>query len=222
MADGEVGLNQLQRKSGTFTLQMRVIVSIFVPGAEVALAGMSIGLDLIVKKSGAANLVLDCEELSAEFKRVYIGQVFSTRQELAMDFDGVKLSLVVDSLDHAAIGDEDGDHRKSHSQGQVLQMTNLSFSKAAGSASKISFTGGSVTQRNDSLFKKDFDFEKMGIGGLGTQFQTMFRRAFASRMFPGLVKQLGINHVRGILLYGPPGCGKTLIARQIGKVLNAR
>jgi len=32
----------------------------------------------------------------------------------------------------------------------------------------------------------------------------------------------GINHVRGMLLYGPPGCGKTLIARQIGKVLNAR
>lgn len=36
------------------------------------------------------------------------------------------------------------------------------------------------------------------------------------------MEQLGIHHVRGMLLYGPPGCGKTLIARQIGKVLNAR
>ena len=32
---------------------------------------------------------------------------------------------------------------------------------------------------------------------------------------------MGIKHVRGMLLYGPPGCGKTLIARQIGKALNA-
>jgi vesicle-fusing ATPase len=33
---------------------------------------------------------------------------------------------------------------------------------------------------------------------------------------------MGIAHVRGMLLYGPPGCGKTLIARQIGKALRAR
>jgi ATP-dependent 26S proteasome regulatory subunit len=48
----------------------------------------------------------------------------------------------------------------------------------------------------------------------------IFRRAFASRIYPAhLVEQMGINHVRGMLLYGPPGCGKTLVARQIGKVL---
>jgi vesicle-fusing ATPase len=63
----------------------------------------------------------------------------------------------------------------------------------------------------------------MGIGGLGKEFSTIFRRAFASRVFPpGLVAKMGIPHVKGMLLYGPPGTGKTLIARQIGKMLNAR
>lgn len=71
------------------------------------------------------------------------------------------------------------------------------------------------------LFKGNFNFLELGIGGLDKQFEAIFRRAFASRLVPEKVlKNLGIHHVRGILLYGPPGCGKTLIARQIGKILN--
>ena len=63
----------------------------------------------------------------------------------------------------------------------------------------------------------------MGIGGLDNEFSAIFRRAFASRVFPPeLIMQLGLKHVRGILLFGPPGTGKTLMARQIGKMLNAR
>ncbi len=72
-----------------------------------------------------------------------------------------------------------------------------------------------------NIFNGNFNFEEMGIGGLGRQFEIIFRRAFASRVIPDkIIKDLGINHVRGIMLYGPPGTGKTLIARQIGKILN--
>lgn len=40
----------------------------------------------------------------------------------------------------------------------------------------------------------------MGIGGLDTEFSEIFRRAFASRVFPpGLVEKLGIQHVKGML-----------------------
>ena len=74
-----------------------------------------------------------------------------------------------------------------------------------------------------SIINPNWDFEDLGIGGLDNEFNAIFRRAFASRVFPiDVIEQLGIKHVRGILLYGPPGTGKTLMARQIGKMLNAR
>lgn len=77
--------------------------------------------------------------------------------------------------------------------------------------------------QHKSIINPDWDFTKIGIGGLDKEFNTIFRRAFASRVFPTeLIQQLGIKHVRGILLFGPPGTGKTLMARQIGKMLNAR
>ncbi|ETO19100.1 N-ethylmaleimide-sensitive fusion protein [Reticulomyxa filosa] len=72
-------------------------------------------------------------------------------------------------------------------------------------------------------FGPDWDPESLGIGGLDMQFGTIFRRAFASRLYPpDIVKQLGVKHVKGMLLYGPPGTGKTLIARSIGKMLTER
>jgi len=38
----------------------------------------------------------------------------------------------------------------------------------------------------------------MGIGGLDSEFSDIFRRAFASRVFPpALVDKLGIQHVKG-------------------------
>jgi vesicle-fusing ATPase len=70
------------------------------------------------------------------------------------------------------------------------------------------------------MFRPDFSFSKMGIGGLDSELGDIFRRAFASRVYPASVLQkMGLMHVRGVLLYGAPGCGKTLIARKIGKML---
>lgn len=47
----------------------------------------------------------------------------------------------------------------------------------------------------------------MGIGGLDTEFSEIFRRAFASRVFPpGLVEKLGIQHVKGKQFTLSPDC----------------
>jgi hypothetical protein len=43
-----------------------------------------------------------------------------------------------------------------------------------------------------SIINPDWDFQKMGIGGLDNEFSGIFRRAFASRVFPPeFIEQLG-------------------------------
>jgi len=47
-------------------------------------------------------------------------------------------------------------------------------------------------QAFQSIINPDWNFSKLGIGGLDKEFSAIFRRAFASRVFPPeIVDQLG-------------------------------
>jgi vesicle-fusing ATPase len=73
------------------------------------------------------------------------------------------------------------------------------------------------------LFKSDFNFQSLGIGGLDKEFAEIFRRAFNTRRYPqSVIEKYGMKHCKGMILYGPPGTGKTLIARKIAEVLNCK
>jgi len=106
-------------------------------------------------------------------------------------------------------------------RGVLTDRTEIVFFKAKGATINVQLDNRAPAQ--NAIIRPDFKFADMGIGGLDEEFSTIFRRAFASRVFPpGLVQEMGISHVKGLLLFGPPGTGKTLIARQIGKMLNAK
>lgn len=101
-------------------------------------------------------------------------------------------------------------------------------------------------ERNDFLEDSFTD----AVGGLRPQISSIVRRVLDGRVFRSYhdensfgggengekeeivgeqslldaieLESLGLNPVRGLLLYGPPGCGKTALAREISKALRAR
>lgn len=66
---------------------------------------------------------------------------------------------------------------------------------------------------------KRFSYED--IGGIRTQIKRIREMIELPLKFPEVFESLGIDAPRGILLYGPPGCGKTLIARTIAHETSA-
>lgn len=170
------------------------------------------------------------DALVEAFLQRYENQIFAPGQRFAMMYENLGLELRISTVELIDLSLEkpaeagaptDSDPR---ARGILTRQTDITFIRGPpGHLGKVPNLKGSAKRSANVIVRPDFKFESLGIGGLDDEFSTIFRRAFASRIFPpNLIEQLGIMHVKGILLYGPPGTGKTLIARQIGKMLQAR
>ncbi|KAL0846381.1 hypothetical protein Bca101_019627 [Brassica carinata] len=249
--DGNIALNAIQRRHARVSTGDMVSISRFVPPENFELAMLTLELEFV--KKGTKSEQVDAALLSTQLKRKYTNQVEILNQQCLMvlahaygeysanpvmfwvishvfldyvvltvgqkatfEYHGTNYILTVNRADVEGQNQSNGIER-----GMLSPDTYIVFEASNASGIKI------VNQReaaSSNIFKhKEFNLESLGIGGLGAEFADIFRRAFASRVFPPHVtSRLGIKHVKGMLLFGPPGTGKTLMARQIGKMLNGK
>ena len=229
VARGTVGLNAIQRRCVGVSTGDPVAVVPFRTPPNCKMVNFAVEI-AFAKRTAAGVTEVDAAKLAALITQRFRDQVFGEDQQFTFEFLGnnyvgrvTEVDTEQDALD-AANGAPAKPASGMPKRGLLATDTAVSFEVAAAANANIKIKGGArgAGGGGKQVFrKKELDFQKLGIGGLEEQFESIFRRAFSSRVLsPDLVRRLGVKHVKGMLLYGPPGTGKTLIARQIGKMLN--
>ena len=74
----------------------------------------------------------------------------------------------------------------------------------------------------DLLLEEVPDIGYTDIGGLDTQIEAIRDAIELPYLYPKEYQEFNLSPPKGVLLYGPPGCGKTLIARAVASSIAER
>ncbi|CAL5383955.1 unnamed protein product [Camellia sinensis] len=224
VAKGHISLNQEHCKSLDVSLGDTIPLQVFAPppnGFDVDVLRIMVEL---LPESSTPTQIITAFTLGREFRNTFHHQVFTEYQKVVFAYKGSSYACSVVGI---SLGENEGSESlRSTKQGMIRKRTKVIVEVPPQSLGTL--IHGAETFK--SIFREGFNMESLeeelislGIGGMTSQFAQILQSAFGSRMVPpSVAKRLNLKHVRGMLLYGPPGSGKTLIARNICKLLNAK
>lgn len=156
---------------------------------------------MLIKVDTTAKIIIDCEEMTNKMKKKLGIIPLTCTQSIVFLYKGTSVTMTIESIEYDEIG---GDNNNNDNKiGLFDENTAIMY---VSDKKYINLSN----QSSGGIFKTGMNLSSLSVGGLGKEFEEIFVKAFISRVRPDISAKLGIKHTKGILLHGPPGCGKCL------------
>ncbi|MCP1387052.1 proteasome ATPase [Corynebacterium sp. TA-R-1] len=135
-----------------------------------------------------------------------------------------QLTTLVEKIgrERAVVADQQGTEHLVHLTEPLQQAARAGDTVLVDVKSGYAFERIPKTEVNQLSLEEVPDVTYDDIGGLSSQIETIRDSVELPFAYPELYRSYKLTPPKGLLLYGPPGCGKTLIAKAVANSLSQR